>query len=282
MLSPSSSEDPDRSGVKGNNHSLSPARKQAPLRKNHFITWFYKDLLTELDPVLERITQHCSKAFGQTELCPTTNRPHIHLMLWGKKKFRDTQLSLPKNSYRSETMQDIYNTSNYCHKDKSFDGQWRWQYPKPPYVEVLPQIRDWQQNIIDIIAQEPDKRTIYWFWEPNGGIGKTTFQKYLFSNFKGVVMLSGKSADMKNAIVSYKEKTGETPRTILIDIPRTFNSTYISYTGIEEIKNMYFYSGKYEGGMICDQCPHVIIFANIAPPISEDMMSADRWVVKHL
>ena len=51
----------------------------------------------------------------------------------------------------------------------------------------------------------------------------------------------------------------------------------ISYDGIEEIKDMMFYSGKYEGGMVVGKCPRFIVFAN-NPPIFEKM-SADRWRV---
>ena len=39
---------------------------------------------------------------------------------------------------------------------------------------------DWEKEIIEIIKNEPDDRTIYWFWEPTGCTGKTTFAKYLY------------------------------------------------------------------------------------------------------
>lgn len=280
--SPRSGIDPGRSGGKGNNHPLSPLKKQAPLRNNHFITWFYTDLDKELDPVVQRIKEHCVKAIGQTEICPTTGKPHIHLMLWGKKKFRDTQLALPKESYNGAALVDVNNYQNYANKSESHDGVWRWIYPEPPFKQTLDNLYQWEKNVLKVIHEEPGDRHIHWFWEPNGGAGKTTFQKYVFSQEERVVVLSGKAADMKNGIVSYYEANKVLPRTVLINIPRTFDTDYISYTGMEEIKDMFFYSGKYQGGMVCGKCPHVIIFANVPPPIKEDKMSKDRWIIERI
>jgi len=54
----------------------------------------------------------------------------------------------------------------------------------------------------------------------------------------------------------------------------------MSYTGMEEIKDMFFYSGKYEGGMVCGRNPHVMVFANEPPDY--DKMSANRWKVTEI
>lgn len=159
----------------------------------------------------------------------------------------------------------------YCSKDDASP----WIHPKP-YKVVLPELYNWEKEIIKILDREPDDRTIYWFWENQGCRGKTTFQKWVFQNYKDVVTLSGKGADMKNGIVQYKDKTHVLPRVILINIPRS-KLGFVSYTGMEEVKDMYFYSGKYEGGMVCGPNPHVIVFANEEPDY--DKMSSDRWSV---
>jgi hypothetical protein len=51
----------------------------------------------------------------------------------------------------------------------------------------------------------------------------------------------------------------------------------VSFQGLEEIKDMLFYSGKYEGGMVCGPCPHMCIFANEPPELEK--FSSDRWKV---
>lgn len=40
---------------------------------------------------------------------------------------------------------------------------------------------------------------------------------------------------------------------------------------------MLFYSGKYEGGMVCGPSPHLCIFANERPDLIK--LSSDRWKV---
>lgn len=110
--------------------------------------------------------------------------------------------------------------------------------------------------------------------DKKGGIGKTEFCRYCVMNLERCIVTGGKAADMKHQIVEYITKTGKTPKYVLIDVPRA-SQGYISYTGIEEIKNMLFYSGKYEGGMVNGNKPCVVMFMNENP--DETMMSADRW-----
>ena len=70
------------------------------------------------------------------------------------------------------------------------------------------------------------------------------------------MVLGGKSADMKNGVVEYQKNNTCLPEIVVLNIPRSFNSDYLSYTGIEEVKDMFFNSGKYEGGMIDGNSPH--------------------------
>ena len=84
---------------------------------------------------------------------------------------------------------------------------------------------------------------------------------------------------MKYGVMKYKETTGEYPRNIIIDIPRKLEK-FVSYQGLEEVKNACFFSGKYESGMVVGNNPNLIVFANFAPDYAA--MSADRWVVKNL
>ena len=136
---------------------------------------------------------------------------------------------------------------------------------------------DWQKDIINILKTEPDKRTIHWYYDLQGNIGKTTFAKYLTLNF-GAVPLGGKAADCRNGIVQYaKTNKGNTPEVVVVNIPRSFKKKYVSYEAFENIKDMYFFSGKYEGGVICGNCPHLFIFANNEPNYTK--LSNDRWNV---
>lgn len=150
-------------------------------------------------------------------------------------------------------------------------------FPKP--VKVIDPTYWWQKEILEILKTEPDDRTIYWYWSEKGKVGKTSFCKYL-SVKHNAIALSGKAADMRNGVIDFAKTNGTTPELVCIPIPRSFDSTYLSYEGIENIKDMYFYSGKYEGGMVCGNPPHLFVFSNHPP--NEEKMSEDRWVIRNI
>jgi hypothetical protein len=70
------------------------------------------------------------------------------------------------------------------------------------------------------------------------------------------------------------------PEIVLINIPKSFDQEYLSYTGIEEVKDMLFYSGKYEGGQVDGNPPFVFVFSNIPPEV--DKLSEDRWMIYNI
>lgn len=170
---------------------------------------------------------------------------------------------------------NLLSNYNYCSKSNTFEYG-GFSLEKIDYKCNINNFYQWETDIINILKTKPDERSIHWYWEPNGCAGKTTFQKYIYTHFKNVVVLSGKATDMKNGIVQYKMKLGETPDIILINIPRC-NHDFVSYEGIESIKDMFFFSGKYEGGMICGPNPHLFIFANESPDLGK--FSKDRWKI---
>lgn len=203
--------------------------------------------------------------------------PHLQGYICFDKKIRPKSLGLTDRIHW-EKCRNINASIEYCQKDDPEPYIKNCKRHAPPYRMELPNPYPWQQDIINIVKDKPNERTIHWFWEPKGCAGKTTLQKHLLTHYNGIVILSGKAADMKNAIVNYQEKNGILPTTVLINIPRSVE--HISYTGIEEIKDMMFFSGKYEGGMVCGPNPHVIIFANEEPVMDE--MSLDRWDIRRI
>ena len=205
--------------------------------------------------------------------------PHLQGALMFKTKGRPFSL-LPhrkthwEKMYKKSTPKHLfdYACKKETRKPAGFVYCRGWDRPYEIYLDLYP----WQKKISDELNEFPDDRTINWIWEPDGARGKTTFQKWVFSNYERVVVLSGKGADMKNGIIQYREINGVIPNIVLINVPRC-NIDYLSYNGVEEIKDMFFYSGKYEGGMVCGHSPHVYIFANSEPDFT--VMSKDRWRV---
>lgn len=223
-------------------------------------------------------TEYCTKFRIQMEI-GENGTPHLQGTLELKKKERLSAMKKWNNRAHWEVTKNSQAALAYCCKERTATGEcWEKGYPKPVKTLSEDQLYDWEKEIIEIVKSEPDDRKIYWYWGDTN-IGKTTFCKYLTIKY-GAIALSGKCADMKNGIVEYMKTNGNTPVLILIPLPKTFNYDYISYDGIESVKDMYFYSGKYEGGMVCGNCPHVIIFANEPP--DESKLASDRWVVRRL
>lgn len=238
-----------------------------------------KDTFENAFNLLEGLKPLCDKFVWGEEYGKSKSTPHIQGAFILKNKMR--WKTIESNFFKlkcpyGKKLKNWSSAQTYCSKECNKIHYGGFEFAKP--LKSLPcenNLYEWQQKIINIILEDPDDRTIHWIYGANGCDGKTTFCKHIFRKFKNVIMLSGKSADMKNGIVEYKKTNGILPEIILINLPRSFNKEYLSYTGIEEVKDMFFYSGKYEGGMIDGNPPHLLIFSNELPDAKK--MSKDRW-----
>lgn len=151
-------------------------------------------------------------------------------------------------------------------------------YPKA--IRLITSLYDWQEKIIKKISKTADDRTINWFWDKDGNIGKTSLAKYICYKYNALY-LTGKASDMKYAIVQHFEKDScnRDDLVIIMDFSRSMEG-FISYQGIEEIKNGIFFSCKYESNMVIYNAPHVICFANFEPDMFK--LSVDRWDIVDL
>ncbi len=232
----------------------------------------------ETDELVKMATKYCKKFMIQEEV-GEEGTPHLQGSLHLLKKTRMSALSKWNKRIHWEITKNSAAADEYCAKMETSTGK-RWSKGFPREVKILPEgaLRAWQLDVVQLLRGSPDDRKIYWYYGDTG-IGKTTFCKYLSVKF-GAIPLSGRSSDMRNGVIEYKKTNGDTPEIIIIPIPKTFNYEYLSYEGIEVIKDMYFYSGKYEGGVVVGNCPHVIVFANEPPEVEK--LAADRWVVRKI
>lgn len=165
----------------------------------------------------------------------------------------------------------------YCIKEGDVVKESTLAYPRP--IKFPTMDKWWQEEILTMIKSEPDDRSIYWYWSSAGNIGKTTFTKYLCMKHKAC-LLAGKGNDVRNGALTWKNDRGAYPDLCVFPIPKSLNEGYLSYEAIENVKDACFYSGKYEGGTVCDACPHLIVFANFPP--DESRLSSDRWQIKNI
>lgn len=177
-----------------------------------------------------------------------------------------------------EVAENIYACRAYCSKTETCTGRHWTNIKKPKVVEDYFTFKPypWQKEVLELIKTKPDHRTVNWYWESKGNAGKSSLTRHILLKYNAIAV-SGNARDIKCAIRSFNE---EKPlEIVIIDIPRSSFSN-VSYKAIEEIKNGFFFSGKYDSGQCIFDIPHVIVFANSEPEL--DMMSLDRWKVKEI
>jgi hypothetical protein len=132
------------------------------------------------------------------------------------------------------------------------------------------QLRPWQSAALALTQEDPDPRTVHWFFDLAGNTGKSWFANYLMARHDAALFTNGKLADMAFAY-NYE-------RIVLIDLARTQADRIDHfYQFIESMKNGVVFSPKYESGKKLFSTPHVLVFANFEPDKSK--LSEDRWRV---
>lgn len=211
-------------------------------------------------------------SWGEEE-CPTTGTPHIQGYLEVQFKVRWNWFHLPEQVHWTIARGARGHNSSYTQKDgKNVVFSPNMAPPEP--LRIISTLRSWQQELETLIREEPDDRSIVWVWENTGGIGKSALVRRWCHLF-GAQVCAGKASDMKYQLSELEKPT----KIVIFDVPRS-SLQYISYQGIEEVKNACFSSSKFKSGMVLFNHPHVVIFANEPP--DRDRMSADRWRVAHV
>lgn len=255
-------------------------KKQPPIA----LWWLYTHNNYEKSDI-EKISSHSSiESYIIGEEVGEEGTPHLQCLIKFKKKTRpfsygQGDLIFPElrghwGDEFGKPVKNIPSAKTYCMKDNNYITNMRIKKK----VKLLDEDKmyKYQTFIINILKEEPNDRLIYWFYETKGGVGKSALTKYICSQYEAII-LSGKASDMKYGIVAYMNKhEGCAPKIIILDIPRE-SLNYLSYTGIEEIKNGCFFSSKYECEMVIYNNPHVVIFANDLPEINK--VSRDRWKI---
>lgn len=267
---------PESSGAEGNTitSSPSPKRQVSPAIRWCFTLNNYTE--SDISSIVPILQDKCRLGIFGKEV-GDSGTPHLQGYLEFKSKSRPMSVfkSISKIHWEKAKGNKEQNI-DYCSKYDKNPFTHNIKIKKPLKIIKDEQLFWWQKDIVNVVKNEPDDRTVYWYWSHKGDIGKTCFCKYLTVKY-GAICLHGKGADVRNGVVQYLNDKGDTPELIVYPIPRCHDSDYVSYEAIENIKDMYFYSGKYEGGMVCGNSPHLIVFANQPPKLSK--LSEDRWKV---
>ncbi len=213
----------------------------------------------------------------QEEICPSTGTPHLQGTCRFAKKKRLKQINKMYPHTHWECCKKPKKSVAYCHKKatRAPDGSVYTNMKLPKELMTLDTLRPWQEAVYLLAKAESDDRTINWYWEEKGNVGKSSFARWMVIKHNAFY-ICGSASDMKCGLASVSEKNfGWFPEVVILDIPRGCNGC--SYKGLEQLKNGIFYSTKYESGMVVFNPPHIIVFANTEPDL--ERMSADRWNV---
>lgn len=277
--------DTENFGV-GNTKKKGPTPKKCNVKKYRYwiFTWNnYSE--NNIEYLQNYIKLNCKEGIFQPEV-GEQGTPHLQ----GYLAYENARslISIKKaisNVIHLEPVKNIEAAKKYCKKEETRNGE-TFEFSK---MESKRKIKDplenkelyfWQQNIINICQTEPDERKINWYYDEIGGKGKTSLAKHLCLKYpNNVLYISGKCSDIKYGISQFLENKDNDLTIVLLDFCRS-TENFISYEGIESVKNGIFYNTKYESKMVIFNNPHVFCFANFKP--DESKLSQDRWNIMNI
>lgn len=253
----------------------SPAPTKQPNQCMHWcFTW--NNYCKQDIETLETLFKHLCHKYCFQEETGQEGTPHLQGVISLKKRARWSEFGLPKQIHWEKCI-NVTASYLYCSKFETRTGQvFAYNYDVPKTLKLITPSYWWQLEILNLLKTEPDDRKVYWYWSHAGGVGKSSFAKYLVARHNCLFFEEGKKADIMKLIFDAPESRLER---IVIDVPRD-NGSNVSYKSIEAIKNGMIYSSKYEGGYKLFNSPHLIVFANEPPQI--ERLSEDRWVIKRI
>lgn len=252
--------------------ALDPKKKRCSASKYWCFTlhnWTQHDV----DKMVETFQLYDIKYLFADEVGKSGEKPHLQGYLKSSTTIRWSVFRLNKAIHWEKRRGTRAQNITYCTKE----GRHWWTNMKLPKPIWKPELYGWQLEIKEkYFDQEPLHRKIIWVWSESGSRGKSSMVRHMALN--GALICGGKASDMKYMIIKYHEKHGDYPEHVVFDTPRS-TEKFLSYQGIEEIKNGVFASTKYECEMVVMNQPNVYVFANFAPDLDNEHMSSDRLIV---
>ncbi|AXL65907.1 replication-associated protein [Fire ant associated circular virus 1] len=156
--------------------------------------------------------------------------------------------------------------------------------PTQIHEEDIPR-HAWQIALMKETEKPPTKkqrRQIIWVVDRVGNTGKSQLAKYMIMSDPKkwfVCKDLGTSRD-SSTIIQFAIAKGWEGHGVIIDLPRSAENHDRMYSYIEEIKDGFVTSQKYQGCTSTFNKPHLIVFANWEPNYTR--LSYDRWDMRRL
>lgn len=246
--------------------------------------------------VKEAIESTCDRWIYQLEATDTEDGPqtNIHFQIYCHIKDKTRPATLGSRWCEAYGLDGVNVTAAstagkeqlrlYCMKDDTrIDGPWTDGRSVPYMMKDLQQISakrfPSQEQILQMVKQEPDDRSVIAIVNPKGNAGKSKLVKYCRMKKMVWTVPFGTATQLKTAVIAHGAE-----RAYFVDVPRTLgreDSLADMYSTIEELKNGNVSSGMYgKDGELLMEPPHVIVFSNQIPDTY--LISADRWKFYYL
>lgn len=201
-----------------------------------------------------------------------TKHLQCYLEFPNQMRFNTLKRHLP-NAHLEKAKQSAQANLEYCSKEGDYITNMK--IPKKLKIIQKEQLYEWQANIEDMVQEEPDDRTIYWYWDAKGGAGKTALIKRLCYLYPWITYSTcTKSAD----IVTQADASISC---YLFNFSRSV-SDFDPYGALEQLKDGLISNCKLQKKTInvLMNPPHIICFANKPPNTRK--LSEDRWHIVRL
>lgn len=137
----------------------------------------------------------------------------------------------------------------------------------------------WELDLMEMVSGEPNCRDIIWVYDFVGNQGKTAFTKFMYMNDPNSWFIAkdmGTARDAATCIQGALNK-GWNHHGMILGLPRAAENHTRMYEYIEDIKDGMITAQKYAGETCVFDNPHIIIFSNWIPTVSN--LSRDRWKI---
>lgn len=241
---------------------------------------------TFLELFKKELGSFCKKWCFQKEKGLESDLPHFQGQLSLKTKLRKAELVKafhPEWNIYWSVQQDESKSSIYVTKeDTRVDGPWS-DKDVPAYVPRALrnlELKGWQQELRDALVQPGDDRTVHIVLDKAGGIGKSTFCKYMSINHRAFTMPGtiGRGEDLMKLVCNSLKGVPPSQHVIfLLDLPRAINKNNWDQwcSVLEQLKNGHITDWRYQGENRWIEPPAVCCFTNSLPP--PDLFTSDRW-----
>lgn len=176
--------------------------------------------------------------------------------------------SVKSGTYDMKTLRELH--SEICASYPRFVIEYVNDH-RPRHTVTPHPLREWQSELYSKLILPPDPRSIYFIVDVSGNAGKSWFARYyagLHDNAQ--IIIPGKKADMALVV-------REDAKVFFFDCPRSKQGDFLQYDFLEELKNGFIFSPKYQSVNKSLETPHVVVLMNERPDMEK--LSRDRYKI---